>query len=132
MVRAIVAVFLGLHGLVHLLYLGQSAGLFELRPGLTWPTGSWLLSKLLVDRTVRIVADAFCVLAALGFAVAAVGLAFDQSWWRPVVAAAAILSALLYILFWNGQFQRLDQQGAIALFINAAILVVALVLRWPR
>jgi len=132
MARIIVAVFLVLHGLVHLLYMGQSARLFELQPGLTWPSGSWLLSKFLADGAARLVADVSCVLAALGFGVAAVGLILDQTWWRPTVAATAVFSALLYVLFWNGQLQRLDQQGAVAILINAAILVIALLLRWPQ
>ena len=40
MLKIFFAVFLILHGLVHLLYLGQSAGTFELQPGLNWPDGS--------------------------------------------------------------------------------------------
>jgi hypothetical protein len=30
-------IFFLLHGLVHLLYAGQSLRFFELRPGMTWP-----------------------------------------------------------------------------------------------
>jgi hypothetical protein len=36
-VQFIAGIFLILHGLVHLLYYGQSARRFELAPGLTWP-----------------------------------------------------------------------------------------------
>ncbi len=36
MLQFIFSVFLMLHGLVHLLYFGQSARRFELKPGLTW------------------------------------------------------------------------------------------------
>jgi hypothetical protein len=49
-------IFLILHGLVHLLYAGQSLRYFELRPAMTWPDGSWLLSKILADRAARLLA----------------------------------------------------------------------------
>ena len=39
MATVIFGVFLMLHGLVHLLYLGQSQRFFELQPGMTWPDG---------------------------------------------------------------------------------------------
>ena len=43
MLRFILSVFIVLHGLVHLLYFGQSRRLFELQPGMAWPE-SWRLS----------------------------------------------------------------------------------------
>ena len=35
--RFVFGVFIVLHGLVHLLYFGQSARYFELKPGMVWP-----------------------------------------------------------------------------------------------
>lgn len=130
--RTIAAILLFLHGLVHLLYLGQAARLFELQPGLTWPDGSWLLSKSLEDNAVRALASALCVATAFAFAVGAAGLALNLAWWRSVTVAAASISTILYIVFWNGRVHRLDQQGVIGIVLNAAILVVALLFRWPR
>lgn len=43
-------IFLILHALVHLLYAGQSRRFFELRPGMTWPDGSWAFSNLPATR----------------------------------------------------------------------------------
>ena len=63
-----------LHGVVHLLYAGQSWRLFELRPGMVWPDGAWLLSKLLSNKAVRVAASVSLLLAALGFAAGGVGL----------------------------------------------------------
>jgi hypothetical protein len=34
-------------------------------------------------------------------------------------------------LFWDGKIERLDDQGLVAILINAAILVAVLVLQWP-
>ena len=49
MLAIIMGIFFVLHGLVHLLYAGQSRRLFELRPKMVWPDGSWAFSQLLGD-----------------------------------------------------------------------------------
>jgi hypothetical protein len=131
MLRIIVIVFVVLHGLVHLLYVGQSGRLFELQPGLVWPDGSWAFSRLLGDEAARVVAGACCVLAAIGFVAGGAGLLARQAWWRPVVVGAAAFSAATLLLLWDGQMQRLDDQGAIAILINLAILAALLIFRWP-
>ena len=132
MIRVIAGVFLVLHGLVHLLYLGQSARLFELQPGMTWPDGSLAFSKLLGNNRTRTLASICCILAAAGFVIGGVGIFFGQSWWCTAVVASATFSGVLYILFWNGRLQHLANQGSVALLINAAILVAVLVFRWPH
>ena len=131
MTRIIVGVFLVLHGLVHLLYLGQSARFFELQPGMTWPAGSWAFSKFLGDKAARTLASILCVLAALGFVIGTAGLLASQSWWRAAVVVPAVLSAVLYILFWNGHLQHLDHQGGVGVLLDVAILIAVLVFRWP-
>jgi len=131
MLKLVVGVFLVLHGLVHLLYLGQSARLFELRPGMVWPDGSWAFSRLLGDKATRLLASAACVLAAIGFVLSGGAVLLSQAWWRPLIVASAAFSTALCVLFWNGRLQRLDDQGAIAVLIDIAILVAVLVLRWP-
>jgi hypothetical protein len=132
MLRIIVVAFVVLHGLVHLLYVGQSGRLFELQPGLVWPDGSWAFSRLLGDNATRAVASACCVLAALGFVVGGIGLLARQAWWRPVVTGAAAFSASALLLLWNGRMERLDDQGGIAVLINLAILALLLVFQWPN
>lgn len=123
--------FFVLHGLVHLLYFGQSWRLFTLRPKMVWPDGAWAFSKLLGDETTRRLASISCVLAAIGFVAGGTGLFAGQAWWHPVVVGAAVFSAVIFILFWNGETQNLPDQGAIAILINIAILVAVLILRWP-
>jgi hypothetical protein len=129
--RFIIGVFIVLHGLVHLLYFGQSWRLFELQPEMVWPEGSWALSKLLGDEATRLLASIFCILAAIGFVAGGTGILVRQAWWRPVVVGSAAFSAVIFILFWDGEMQKLDNQGGIALLINIAILVSVLILRWP-
>jgi hypothetical protein len=85
MLRIIFGVFIVLHGLVHLLYFGQSMRLFELQPGMVWPDGSWVFSKLLGDGGTRLLASVSCVLATVGFAAGGIGILARQAWWRPTV-----------------------------------------------
>lgn len=131
MLRLAFGVIFVLHGLVHLLYFGQSRRLFEMQPGMVWPDGSWLFSPLLGDETTRLLASIACVIAALGFGAGGVGLFASQAWWRSVVAASAVFSAVVFLLFWDGAARHLDQKGGIGILIDLAILFAVLVLRWP-
>ena len=65
MIRTLFGIFIVLHGLVHLLYFGQSARYFELQPGMVWPDGSWLFTKLLGEESNRALTSSLLVLAAI-------------------------------------------------------------------
>ncbi|MBE0408651.1 MAG: hypothetical protein IBX69_02840 [Anaerolineales bacterium] len=132
MLKYILGAFFILHGLVHLLYFGQSHRLFELRPGMAWPDGSWILSKLLGDDTTRLIASISLVLAALGFFVSGSGFLFQQPWWRPLVVGISIFSSAAYIILWDGKLQNFADKGFVAILINLAILVALLVFNWPE
>ena len=132
MIQVIAGVFLVVHGLVHLLYFGQSARRFELQPGMLWPDGSWAFSKLLGVNGTRTLASIFCILAAAGFMIAGAGILFGQPWWRMVVVASAVLSVVLYILFWNGKLKQLANQGGVGILIDVAVLAAVLIFKWPQ
>lgn len=131
MLRIVFGVFMVLHGLVHLLYFGQSLRSFELQPGLVWPDGSWAFAKLLGDEATRLLAGVSCVLAAIGFVAGGVGILAGQIWWRITVVGAAVFFTVMLILLWDGQMQRLGDKGLFGVLINVAILVAVLILRWP-
>ena len=131
MLKLIIGLFIVLHGLVYLVYVGQSLRLFELRPGMVWPDGSWAFSKLLGSQATRWLAGICYVLAAAGFVVGGLGIVLGLAWWRPIVVASALFSSLIIILFWNGKLKKLSDQGLYGILINAAILVAVLVFRWP-
>ena len=131
MVRFVIGVFIVLHGLVHLLYFGQSRRFFELQSGMVWPDGAWAFSRLLGEGATRWLAGISCVLAAIGFVAGGAGILLGQAWWRPLTVASAVFSTAIFVLFWDGTMRRLDNQGAIAILINLAILVAVLVLGWP-
>ncbi len=124
-------VFFILHGLVHLLYAGQSLRFFELRTGLAWPNGSWAFSHLFGDETTRFLSAVSLTLAALGFITGGLGLFLQQAWWRPAAVGAAVFSSVIYLLLWNGKMQILQEQGAIGIIISLAILGIVLRVAWP-
>ena len=131
MLSIFMGIFFILHGLVHLLYTGQSGRFFELRPGMVWPDGSWAFSTLLGNDMTRLLASILLVLTALGFLAGGAGLIFHQDWWRPVAMGSAIFSAVIFILFWDGKFQAWSDKGGVGLLIDLAILIIALLLKQP-
>jgi hypothetical protein len=125
--RIVLGIFIVLHGLVHLFYVGQSQRLFELQPGMTWPDGSWIFSGLLGDGGTRVLASVLYALAAVAFVAGGIGGLVKQDWGRPAVIGAAIFSIVIIVLFWDGTTHKLADQGAIAVLINLAILAVLFV-----
>jgi hypothetical protein len=116
------------HGLVHLLYLGQSARIFELQPGMTWPDHSWVLAGLASPESIRPLASGACVAAAVGFVAGGLGLLAGRGWWQEVIAGSVVFATVAWVVFWDATTENLAGQGAIAIVINAAILLVILAL----
>ena len=127
----VMGIFLILHGLVHLLYAGQSWRMFELRPQMTWPDGSWLISKIFSQEIVRMLAGVSLVISTLGFLACGVGLFLRQAWWQPSTLAAAVFSMLVFVIFWDGKSKELADQGGVGVLIDLAILAAILIFHWP-
>jgi hypothetical protein len=125
--HVLLGVFIVLHGLIHLVYAGHSARLWEAKPRTEWPDGSWACSRRFGDRATRRVAAGVLLLLAAAFGVGGGGTISDQSWWRPMVVGAAALSVALFCLLWNGSRRNLDGQGAIGLLISVVLLVAVVV-----
>ena len=131
-VRFALGAVVALHGLVHLLYLGQAARLFELQSGMLWPDGSWAFSKLLGEPVTRNIAAVACALAAIGFVSGGVAVIATQGWWRWAIAGSAAFSGVAFLLLWDGKPQMLSNNGIFALIINVVLILATLVFRWPR
>lgn len=129
--KFIIGIFLILHGIVYLLYFGQSVRLFELRQGLLWPEGSWAFSSFFTNDTVRLLGGIFCIIGAAGFLAGGIGILAMQLWWRPLVIAAAVFSSVIFILLWDGNMQNLGDKGGISILINIVILAALLIFRFP-
>jgi hypothetical protein len=127
----LIGIFTILHGLVHLLYFGQSRKLFKLRPDLNWPEGSWAFSKLLGDEKTRSIANISFILSAIVFVAGGIGMLIKHGWWPPIVIVSAAFSSVSIILFWDGKMKKLNDKGGIGLLINIAFLVAIIILQWP-
>ena len=131
MLHIIFGIFFILHGLVHLLYAGQSLRMFELQTGMVWPDGSWAFKGLFGEKAVRILGGALCLLAADGFVIGGILLLLSHAWWLPVIAGSASFSALTFIFLWDGKMQALHNKGLIGILINVAVLIIVFGLGWP-
>jgi len=132
-VNFLFGLFIVLHGLVHMLYYGHSARYFELQAGMVWPDGAWAFSRFLGNAATRNLASICLILAAVGFVAGGAGIFLKQSWWRvAVVSAAAFSSVIIYLLFWDGGAQSLDNKGGVGILINLLILAALLIFRWPN
>ena len=127
-VRWALGIFIVLHGLVHLWYLTLSQGLVEFQAEMGWTGRSWLLSAFLGDPALRWLSTALYAVATLGFLAGGLGLVAQQDWWELITIAAAAISAVTIVLFWDGGTQMLVQKGLIGFLIDITILTV-LVLR---
>lgn len=125
MEKVLIGIFVILHGLVHLLYFGQSWRIFEMQPGMTWPDGSWAFARLMGNDATRLLASLALVVTAIGFIVAGVAILASQAWGATLLLVVSIFSSVLYLLFWDGTMAHIDNQGAIGILINLALIVVS-------
>lgn len=125
MEKVLIGIFVILHGLVHLLYFGQSWRMFEMQPGMTWPDGSWAFARLMGNDATRLLASLALVVTAIGFIVAGVAILASQAWGATLLLVVSIFSSVLYLLFWDGTMAHIDNQGAIGILINLALIVVS-------
>lgn len=131
MLRITIAIFMLLHGLVHLWYFVMSRGLVELKPEMGWSGKSWLLTNLLGNSTTNALASLLYLVATIGFVIGSIGIFGQQDWWRPFIIGSAIFSSFTILLFWDGQMQLLVEKGLLGLVINLILLFALLVLKWP-
>lgn len=131
MLRSLFAIFVILHGLVHLWFVVLSQGLIEVKPEMGWTPHSWLFTGLIGDTATRWLATIVSVLLAVTFAVSGIGLFARATWWRPLMMGSAAVSAALIALYWDGGTQLLVEKGLISFLIDVGILVALLVFDWP-
>jgi len=118
----LIGAFLALHGLVHVWYVVRSQGWVEVEDAMGWNGHSWLLSGSLGDGTILSIASVVYVLVTVGFVVGGVGYALQSDWRSPVLIAAAVLSTLMLVTMWDGQFDLLVEKGVVGVAINVALV----------
>lgn len=123
--KILFGIFLFLHGLVHMLYVGQSARKFKLQPELTWPDESWVFSRFLPIFRVRILTNFLLTIATVGFLMSAFALLANLNWFQIALTITAIYSSLVYVLNWDAKFKGMDHQGFVGILINMTVVILA-------
>jgi hypothetical protein len=115
MFRIIFAVALAMHGLGHLLFIGNAWGY--------WKTNgaghARLIGALGPGQLAEQAAGLLLVLPVAGFLAVARGYVAHQGWWSPLAVASAAISGLLVVFFWGG----INTSSAVfALVFDAAVI----------
>lgn len=118
------SIFLILHGIVFFLYAGQSARLFELKPGMTWPDNSWFMSKVLDIKILRIFTATLCSVFGIAFFLSGILLIFKISFWHNLALYSSIGSIFFYVQMWDGKSANIKDQGGIGILLNLFIVLV--------
>lgn len=122
------ALFLALHGLVHIWYVVLSQGWVEIEDEMGWNGQSWLLTGVLPQQSILTLGSVLYVLVTVGFVVGAVGLAMATDWWQTPVLVASVLSTVAILALWDGQFDLFVEKGFVGVALNVAIVAYLLVL----
>lgn len=120
-IRYLIALVVGVHGLVYLNVIrGWFPGIFE-----GWMGISLVLGNTLTGDSLKTLTLAVWLIAGIGLICAGVTILFTPSMpglWRPLTIGASLLGILGFAFFWNGQTQRLVDQGLIGAILSLVIL----------
>jgi hypothetical protein len=124
MMQILSGIFLILHGLVHFWYVTLSMGWVTFQEDMGWTGQSWLLSGWLGEHAARYLAAAGYALAGVLFAAAGALVWMNSESAGKWLVPAAVLSAGMIFLFWDGQLSLLVEKGLLGLVISLAVLIV--------
>ena len=123
MLRIIIVIVLGAHGIGHL--IGVAGGWFESAWG--GSSTSWLLTPVMGQAT-SVLEGALWLLPGIGFVLAAGLIVGNSEMWRPVALASAAASLLVIALF-PEQLPTGSVVGAV--IVDAAVIIGLLLFNWP-
>lgn len=123
-IRWLAALLVAAHGLV---YLNASRGVLPVFDG--WRGRSWLLGPAVTETALKHVCVALWAVA--GVAILATGVAIGlapetPAVWRTLAVAGSAVGVASFLLFWDGQVERLFAQGVVGMAISLAMLAIAL------
>ena len=128
--KTIIAIFMVLHGVVYLIYLGHSLRYFELKPGMKWPVESWIFPVFASDKTIKIISGIGCFLSFIGFALTGILILTNKLIWLSIAFVTAMFSSVFFMLLWNGKKKNFDGQGGIGVVINLLIIAAILLFQY--
>lgn len=121
MMRLIIAIVVGAHGLGHVLFLAPLLGIAN------WgqSTRSWLLGDGWLARGTGTL---LWLAVLVGFTAVAIGLYHVNEWWRTVAIVAAAVSIVGLLLFWTNP---VNSPVVSALVFNLFVLGALIIFQWP-
>ena len=90
-----------------------------------WGSRSWLLGGALTGDRLWALLVALHVSAGMLILASAAAMAFAAwvpGWWRPLAIAGGALGLAAFAVFWDGQIQRMVEQGAIGAALSLLLL----------
>lgn len=121
--RVVFSLFIALHGLVHLWFVVLNQKLIPFEEKMGWTGQSWLLSNLLPEPTLKILATSLLILSTVMFVAGGVMFGFRIDYAKEILILSSIVSSLTLIIFWDGSFNMIVEKGLIGLIINIATLL---------
>lgn len=121
LIRAVLAIIVGAHGIGHVLFLVPLLGIAD------WgqSTSSWLLSN---EGLMKVAGGVIWAVALVGFVAAAIGIFGQLSWWRTAAMIASLVSLVGLALFWENPP---TQPAVAAAIFDIVVLLALLVFKWP-
>lgn len=127
--KTLLSVFIILHGLVHIWYILIITRIVDFTPDMGWTGRSWLLSEYLSGTAIRYIAVLLYLLATLLFVTSGIANLINLEWYKTLLFAAAFLSSITIIIFFDGKLDLLIQKGLLGLLINLIIISIISYLR---
>lgn len=124
MLKVIIPVLIILHGAVHIWYVLLIGKVVKYIPEMGWTGKSWLLPDLPVEGIYRISGVMVYGLAALMFILSGTGMLMNKSWYPAGLLAAAAVSSVAILFFFDGRFHMLVQKGMVGLIMNGIIISI--------
>lgn len=121
MLRIVLALIIGAHGIGHILFLVPLLGMAD------WGQSaqSWLITA---ETPARLIGGLLWMAAMIVFSAAVYGLLGEYAWWRSVAAIGAVVSTVGLIIFW---VNPATSPTVAALVFNLLVLASLFVLHWP-
>ena len=121
--RYLIVLVIGGHGVAYLMYASQSVKVLE-----GWAGQALLLGSIFSGRRLEALAVTLWAVAGIGLLCTAVAFGLWSSgsdYWRPIAIAASLVSIASFAAVWDGRAVGFAPEGGIGMIISAIILAGA-------
>lgn len=125
MIRWLIAIAMLMHGAGHIMFFLEA---FTDSP-MGFSSAPWLLpGSFTVDSPIGKAFALLWLLAMLGYMVAAVGLMTRQEWWPALAVAAAVVSLVVLLPWWN----VITQSSRVWVLLADVVVILAFGMPWKE